>query len=247
MTKKLTGRIALVTGAARGIGEAVVRRFLQEDAQGVAALDIDAASLDALEKTTADKRLFCAPCDVADQEQVKKAVTETLRRFGRIDILINNAGIIRDAMFHKMADADWELVLKVNLGSMYNTCKHIVPLMRERSYGKIVNVSSISAFGNIGQSNYSASKAAIIGLTKTLARECGPRNITVNCIAPGYIKTDMFDSIPQPVLEGFLKNIPLQRLGSPEETANVIAFLASEDSSFITGQCLIVSGGADTA
>jgi 3-oxoacyl-[acyl-carrier protein] reductase len=246
-TKKLTGKVAFVTGAAKGIGKAVVERFLQDGAQGIAMLDLDAARL---EEACADMRksgrLLPLQCDVSDRESVKRAVEETILRFGKIDILVNNAGIVRDAMFHKMTDEAWELVLKVNLGSMYNTCKFIVPRMREQNYGRIVNVSSVSAFGNIGQSNYSASKAAAIGFTKTLAKECGPRNITANCVAPGYIKTDMFNSIPEATRQEFFRSIPLKRLGEPAETAGVIAFLSCDDSSYLTGQCLIVSGGADT-
>lgn len=246
--KKLRGKYALVTGAGKGIGKAVVQRLLQDGAAGVALLELDAVQLDATiqELNTEGAKLLGLPCDVSDRGQVAEAVAQAQEYFGRIDILVNNAGITRDAMFHKMTDEQWDAVLSVNLGSMYNLCRCVVPIMREQCYGRIVNISSTSAFGNIGQANYSASKAGAIGFTKTLARENGPKNITVNCVAPGYIMTDMLAAVPEKVLESFRQSIPMGRFGQPEELAAVVSFLSSDDSSFLSGQCLTVSGAAYT-
>lgn len=245
---KLEGRYAIVTGAGKGIGKEIVRRFLQDGAAGVAIFEYDEGLLNKTvqELDAAGTRLLGIPCDVSSREQVALAVVQAKERFGRIDILVNNAGITRDAMFHKMTDDQWDAVLRVNLDSMYSTCKNVVPIMRAQGYGRIVNIASTSAFGNVGQANYAASKAAAIGLTATLAMENGRKNITANCIAPGYINTDMLSTIPKDVLDGYLQNIPLNRLGDPRELADVAAFLASDESSFVTGQCLTVNGGAKT-
>jgi len=244
----LNGKIAVVTGAGKGIGEAIVRRFMLSDAKGIAMLEFDSELLDStiarLDPT--GERLLGIPCDVSDQNQVKQALEQVIEKFGRIDILVNNAGITRDAMFHKMTDEAWEQVLDVNLGSIYNTCKFTVPLMRAQNYGKIVNISSVSAFGNVGQGNYSASKAAVIGFTKTLARECGPKGITVNCVAPGCIMTDMFQAVPETALEAYRKSIPMGRFGTSDEVASVVKFLSCDESSFLSGQVLIVSGASNT-
>jgi 3-oxoacyl-[acyl-carrier protein] reductase len=249
----LTGRIAVVTGAGRGIGAAIVKRMLNDKVKGVAMLDYDETLLEASAKTlsakTLDpegKRVFRVVCDVSSREQVHSAVTKIIEHFGVVDILVNNAGITRDKIFHKMDPANWDLVLNINLNGPFNLCREIVPLMRERNYGRIVNISSTSAFGNAGQANYAASKAGLIGFTKTLAKEGGPKNITANCIAPGYIDTDMLQAVPPDVLKGYLAIIPMNRLGKPEEIASAVSFFASDDASFVTGQYLIVNGGAST-
>jgi len=244
----LTGKYAIVTGAGKGIGAAIAKKMLEDHVAGVALLDYDQKLV---EKTAAEldpsgKRAVAVKCDVSKADQVAEAVRTTLARFGAIDILVNNAGITRDKMFHKMETADWDAVLSINLGGPYNLCRAVVPHMRERKYGRIVNISSTSAFGNVGQANYAASKAAIIGLTKTLAREGGPKNITANCIAPGFINTDMFLAVPKEIIAEYMKGIPLGRLGEPSEIASVACFLASDDASFVSGQCLIVSGGFHT-
>lgn len=244
----LTGRYAVITGAGKGIGAAIAARFLQDGAAGVALLDYDAE----LVRATAARldpeggRTQAIDCDVSDPDQVRAAVLQVKKAFGRIDILINNAGITRDSMFHKMSQDAWDAVLNINLNGTCYLCREIVPLMREQQYGRIVNISSTSAFGNAGQANYAASKAAVIGFTKTLAREGGPKNITANCIAPGYIDTDMFQAVPETIIAEYMKGIPLKRLGQPEEVASVASFLASDDASFLSGQCLVVSGGAHT-
>ena len=243
----LTGKFAVVTGAGKGIGEAIVQRFMEDGAKGIAILEYDKALLEAtvarLDPT--GSVLLGIACDVSNKEQVQKSMETVIEKFGRIDILVNNAGITRDSMFHKMTDEQWESVLNVNLGSMYNTCRFAVPLMREQNYGKIVNISSVSAFGNIGQANYSASKAAAIGFTKTLALENAAKGITANCIAPGCIMTDMFSDVPDSVKDKFLENIPMRRFGDVKEVASIVSFLSCEDSGFMTGQVLTVSGGAN--
>ena len=245
---KLAGKFAVVTGAGKGIGEAIVKRFMEDGAKGIALLEYDKALLDAtvarLDPT--GSVLLGIACDVSSREQVQKSMETVAEKFGRIDILVNNAGITRDSMFHKMTDEQWDAVLNVNLGSMYNTCKFAVPVMREQGYGKIVNISSVSAFGNIGQANYSASKAAAIGFTKTLALENASKGVTANCIAPGCIMTDMFADVPDNVKDKFKENIPMRRFGDVKEVASVVSFLSSDDSAFMTGQVLTVSGGANT-
>lgn len=244
----LTGRYAVVTGAGKGIGAAVAERLLRDNAKGVALLDYDKGLVQktAEQLDPTGERVKAFACDVSNCEQVEQTVKAVSECFGRIDILVNNAGITRDGMFHKMERAAWDAVLNVNLNGPFYLCRAIVPLMRKQGYGRIVNISSTSAFGNVGQSNYAASKAGLIGFTKTLAREGGAKNITANCIAPGYIDTDMFQAVPPDIIEEYLKGIPMKRLGQPEEVASVVSFLASDDASFLTGQCLIVSGGAQT-
>ena len=237
----LSGKYAIVTGGGKGIGAAIVKRFIAEQAAGVAILEYD----EALARKTADEiggNVIAIKCDVSKEDQVKAAVDKVLEAFGRIDILVNNAGITRDVMFHKMTDDQWRQVMSVNLDGVYYCCKFVVPLMREQGYGKIVNLSSSSANGNAGQANYSATKAAIIGLTKTLAKELAPKNITVNAIAPAMIDTDMMRGVPPEILEKYIKGIPARRLGTVDELAAAAYFLASDDSSFVNGIVLPVNG-----
>jgi 3-oxoacyl-[acyl-carrier protein] reductase len=248
--KNLAGKYAVVTGAGRGIGASIVRKFFAEDIAGLAML-ARGGSLSLCEKMAHEldpegQRLLPVQCDVSNKAEVQAAVAKTLEKFGAIDILVNNAGITRDAMFHKMTEEQWDEVMSANLKSMFYLCHEIVPVMRKREYGKIVNISSTSALGNIGQANYAASKAAVQGFTKTLAKELGPKNITCNAIAPGYILTDMFNAVPQEILDGWKKDIPLRRFASPDEIASVACFLSSDESSFLTSQCIYVSGGTIT-
>lgn len=244
----LAGKYAVVTGAGKGIGAAIVKRMLLDNIAGIALLDYDQKSVEntAAKLDPSGERVLALFCDVSKEDQVNAAVNAIVERFGTIDILVNNAGITRDKIFHKMATADWEAVININLNGPYHLCRAVVPLMRERKYGRIVNISTTSAFGNAGQANYAASKAALIGFTKTLAREGGPKNITANCIAPGFINTDMFLAVPKEIIAEYLKGIPLGRLGEPSEIASVVSFLASDDASFVSGQCLIASGAANT-
>ena len=241
----LQGKYAIVTGGGKGIGAAIVKRFVQEGAAGVAIWDYD----EALARRTADElggNILVVKCDVSSDEQVKAAAEATLSAFGRIDILVNNAGITRDAMFHKMDGKQWDQVISINLNGLFYCCRHVVPLMREQNYGKIVNVSSSSAHGNVGQANYSATKAGIEGFTKTLARELSSRNITVNAVAPSMIDTDMLRAMPEKVLAGFLQSSPARRLGSVDEVASVVLFLSGDDSSYVNGTVLPINGGMFT-
>jgi len=241
----LNGKYAVITGGGKGLGAAIAKRFAEEQAAGIAILDYDLALA---EKTAAEigGNTIAVKCDVADETQVKESVEKVLAAFGRIDILVNNAGIIRDAMFHKMTGDQWSQVINVNLNGVYYCCKYVVPLMREQCYGKIINLSSYSANGNAGQTNYSATKAAVEGFTKSLARECARKNITVNAIAPAHIDTDMQRSIPGDLLERGIKSNPSQRLGSPAELAGVAFFLANDDSNYVNGVVIPVNGGLRT-
>lgn len=242
---KLTGKFAVVTGAGKGIGRAIAERFLEDDAQGVAILDYDfeLAQASAKELDPTGERVIAVKCNVASQEDVNAAFAIIFEKFGRVDILVNNAGITRDAMFHKMTDAQARMVLDVNFYGTFYCCQAVIPGMREREYGKIINISSTSAFGNIGQTNYAASKAAIDGFTRTLALESAKKNITVNSIAPGMIETDILKTIPQDIMQQKINNVPAKRLGQPSEIASVASFLASDDSSWVTGNCILACGG----
>lgn len=242
---KLTGRYAIVTGAAKGIGRAIAERFLEDDAAGVALFDMDAdlVAATAKELDPTGEKVLGMRCNVADQENVNQAVQAVTEKFGRVDILVNNAGITRDAMFHKMTDAQARMVLDVNFFGTFYCCQAVIAGMREREYGKIINISSVSAFGNVGQTNYSASKAAIDGFTRTLALESARKNITVNSIAPGMIETDILKTIPEDIMKAKINSVPAQRIGQPSEIASVASFLACDDSSWVTGNCILACGG----
>ena len=244
----LSGRIAVVTGAARGIGAAIAKRMLEDNVKGLAMVGAHIDTLEALARKLDPelKKIAVFQCDISKKDQVHETAVKILERFGTVDILVNNAGITRDKMFHKMDPAMWDEVITTNLNSQAYYCWEFYPVMREKNYGRIVNISSTSAFGNVGQANYAASKAGIIGFSKTLAKEGAPKNICVNCIAPGYIETDMFMAVPKEVLQQYLAAIPMARLGKPEEIASVVSFLSSDDTSFMSGQVLIVSGAAQT-
>ena len=241
----LTGRFAVVTGAGKGIGYAVAKRFLEDNAAGVALFDMDyeLVSASAKELDPSGERVMAVKCDVSDRENVNAAFGQVFDRFGKVDILVNNAGITRDAMFHKMTVEQAQKVMDVHFYGTFYCCQAVIPGMREREYGKIVNISSTSAFGNIGQANYSAAKAAIDGFTRTLALESARKNITVNSIAPGMVKTDILKTIPENIMQQKINATPAQRLGEPSEIASVASFLASDDSSWVTGNCILACGG----
>ena len=243
---RFSGKIAVVTGAAQGIGLAIAKRLWEEGAEFVALLDQNADKVREAAKALdpGNERAAGYECDVADTAGARQVFAAIEKKRGRIDILVNNAGVTRDAMFHKMTEEQWDTVMDVNLKSMFVCCKAVAEGMRARKYGKIVNIASISAFGNPGQTNYGASKGGVIGFTKCLAKELARGNCTVNCVAPGYIDTAMLQAVPEQVMEKFLEAIPMGRLGKPEELAAAAAFLCSDDSSFITGECLVVSGGS---
>lgn len=241
--KKFQNKVALVTGAAKGIGRAIAKRLLDDGVSAVVLVDYDKEQLEKTANELDEKRCLAIPCDVSDPVQVNGTVAKALKHFGKVDILVNNAGITRDRILHKMENDSWNKVLEVNLNGPYYFCRLLMPQMREQNYGRIVNVSSISAFGNPGQANYAASKAGLIGLTKTIAKEGGAKNITANCVAPGAIDTHMFQAVPQEAKEAFIASIAMKRMGKPEEVASVVAFLASDDASFVTGECILVAGG----
>ena len=245
---KLSGKYAIVTGGNRGIGAAIVKRFLEDDAAGVAIFcrRYDAAVAFAAEVDPFGERAFPVACDVSDAESVNEAVAKVLEKFGRIDILVNNAGITRDRIFHRMSLEEWNAVISTNLTSMFNTCHEVYPLMRAQEYGHIVNIASGSVWGNVGQANYAASKAGVVGFTSPLAKEGAPKNVVCNCIAPGTIETDMLKAVPPEKYAEFCAAVPMKRIGQPSEIASVASFLASDDASYVTGQCISVNGGYRT-
>jgi 3-oxoacyl-[acyl-carrier protein] reductase len=244
--RNLAGKYCIVTGAGKGIGKAIAKKFMEEEAAGVAILeyDLELAQATAKELDPTGEKVIAIRCNVADSDMVKEAVDAVVAAFGRVDVLINNAGITRDKIFHKMTDDDWYSVVNVNLNGVYNLCKYVVPLMREQASGSIVNLSSTSLMGNPGQANYAATKAALQGFTRTMAKELGRKNVRMNCIAPGYIDTDMMRAVGEEILSRMVKGIPAQRLGDPDEIATIAVFLSTDDSSWVSGQTIFASGGA---
>ena len=248
---RLDGKVAIVTGAARGIGAATAKRLAEEGAR-VTVADLDAAGAEktAAEISTGGKEAAGVPVDVADPAQVQNMVDRTLARFGRLDILVNNAGILRDNLLFKMSDDDWDRVLAVHLRGAFLCARAAQKPMVEQKSGRIISVSSTSALGNRGQVNYSAAKAGLQGLTRTLANELGQFGITANAVAPGFIDTDMTRATaarlgltPEQMRDALKDLIPLRRVGQPSEVASVIAFLASDDASYVNGQVIYVAGG----
>lgn len=244
--KNLAGKYCVVTGAGKGIGKAIAKRFLEEEAAGVAILEYDLALAEATarELDPEGKKVIAIRCDVADSQQVKQAIGKTVAAFGRIDVLVNNAGITRDRIFHKMTDDEWHAVIDVNLNGVYNACKFVVPLMRQQMSGSIVNISSTSLMGNPGQANYAATKAALQGFTRTVAKELARKNVRMNCVAPAYVDTDMMRAVGEEKLDAMISRSPAQRMSQPDEIAAVVAFLSTEDASWVTGQTIFASGGA---
>lgn len=233
---RLSGKIALITGAARGLGLAMAQSFKNEGAT-VIGIDMEEVQIPGLDMYV---------LNVTDTNAVKAFYETIISKYGRVDILVNNAGITRDAMTHKMTDEQWDLVIDVNLKGVFNLTRYFGPLMTENNQGSIINISSVvGLYGNIGQANYAATKAGVIGLTKTWAKEFARKgqNVRVNAIAPGYIMTDILKTVPEDLLQQFADLTMLKRLGQPEEIANVALFLASDESSYITGEVISVNGG----
>jgi 3-oxoacyl-[acyl-carrier protein] reductase len=243
--QRLDEKVAIITGGSRGIGKTTVEKFLKEGAR-VAIWDIDKKAGVAVADHFTAQGFDCKfyMLNTVDFEAVGKTTKQVVEDFGGIDILINNAGITRDASMKKMTPEQWQSVIDVNLTGVFNCTKHVFPFMVERGGGRILNASSIvGLYGNFGQSNYVATKAGLIGLTKTWAREFGRKGITVNAIAPGFINTEMLQTIPKETIDGIKQKIPVARLGEPEDIANAYAFLASDEASYITGTVLSVDGG----
>jgi 3-oxoacyl-[acyl-carrier protein] reductase len=241
----LDKKVAIVTGAARGIGAKIADRFSEEGARSI-VVDIDQGLAEAQAKSISDKGGEAAAyvVDVSNTEAVKDLVTEVVKRFGRVDILVNNAGITRDGLLLTMSEGDWDSVIAVNLKSVFNFTKAIARPMIKQKSGAIINISSVvGLFGNAGQFNYAASKAGVIGATKSAAKELAARNIRVNAIAPGYIQTAMTDKLDEKAKDMLLALIPAKTLGQPEDVANAALFLASDLASYITGEVLRVDGG----
>lgn len=240
------GKVAIVTGAARGIGRMIALRLAEEGAD-VAFTDLSMDdNMKSLEKELAAKGVKGKGyvSDASDFEQAHQVVDQIVEDFGKVDILVNNAGITRDTLLMRMDEQMWDLVIKVNLKSVFNFTKAVQKYMLKARTGSIINMSSVVGVnGNAGQSNYSASKAGILGFTKSVAKELGSRSVRCNAIAPGFIITDMTDKLPENVKEEWVKTIPLKRGGLPEDVANVSVFLASDLSSYMTGQTLQVCGG----
>ncbi len=241
---KLQNKVAIVTGGSAGIGKAIAEEFLKQGAI-VVICDISDQNLgDAQEELSAFGTLRTYHTDIAVKSEVEQMAADVRKEFGRIDILVNNAGVTSDAQFYKMTDEQFDRVLNVNLKGNYFMTKAVLPAMMEQQYGKIVHLASVSAFnGNFGQSNYAASKAAIMGMTRVQAKELGKYGINVNAIAPGSILTDMYNAVPEDAKQQKLKRIPLHRYGEPAEVAKLALFLASDDSSYITAQTIVIDGG----
>lgn len=236
--KRLEGKIALVTGGSAGIGAECAKRFAQEGATVIAA--------DITELKYECENVEYLRLNVTDVENCKAVVSTVRKKYGKIDILVNNAGIVRDGLIQKTTDEMWDAVIAVNLKGVFNITREIAPIMMENGYGSIITISSVvGEYGNIGQTNYAATKAGVIGMAKTWAKEFARKgaNVRSNVIAPGYVMTDILKTVPEDLLKGFAKLTMLGRLGQPEEIANAALFLASEESSYVTGHVLSVNGG----
>ncbi|MBH0200805.1 MAG: 3-oxoacyl-[acyl-carrier-protein] reductase [Nitrospira sp.] len=241
----LQGKIAIVTGAAQGIGRAIAECLAQAGAD-IAVADLDPGrsveTVASIEKL--GRKALNIKVNVADANETKAMVEQVMKAWGKVDILVNNAGITRDGLLLRMKEEDWNLVLQINLNGTFNCTKAVLQPMTKQRYGRIVNIASIvGVIGNAGQANYSASKAAVIGFTKTVGREYASRNVTVNAVAPGFIDTAMTHGLPADVKDTLLKQIPLGRLGTPGDIAAAVRFLVSEDAAYITGHVLHVNGG----
>lgn len=236
--KRLLGKVAVITGGSRGLGQAMAELFANEGAQ-VIALDLG-------ELTYSHPGVVYKELNVADAEKCKAVYDEIITEYEKIDILVNNAGITRDSLTRKMTDEQWDLVMDVNLKGVFNVTRYIGPQMAEKGSGSIINISSVvGTYGNIGQANYAATKGAVVSLGKTWAKEFAMKgaNVRVNTIAPGYTMTDILKTVPEDLLQKFASLTMLNRLGEPEEIAKAALFLASDDASYITGQCIGVDGG----
>ncbi|MCD6451151.1 MAG: 3-oxoacyl-[acyl-carrier-protein] reductase [Acidobacteria bacterium] len=239
------GKVALITGASQGIGREIALTFADQGAD-LALVDVKFPTLTEVAKEVEKKGVKALPLevDVSDYEKVKAAVEKVLSEFGKVDILVNNAGITRDNLILRMKPDEWQKVIDVNLSGAFNFTQVVIKAMVKKRYGRIINIASVvGLMGNVGQANYSASKAGLIGFTKSVAREVASRGITVNAIAPGFIDTPMTQALSPEAREKLISQIPTPRLGTPKDIANGVKFLASEEASYITGHVLNISGG----
>ena len=243
--RKLDGQIVIITGGARGIGEGICKVFCNEGAT-VALWDVlEEGQITADNISANGGNIFFQNVDVTSQESVDTAVKKIIDNHGKIDVLINNAGIIRDRSILKMTREEWDMVQSVNVDSLFVTTKAVLPHMKAANYGRIISASSINAFqGAFGQTNYTASKAAIVGFTHSLCREVGKYNITVNAVAPGFIKSEMSDSMPDEIIKAGIAQIPVGRIGTAEDMGHAYLFLASKEAGFVSGHTLHANGGA---
>ncbi|MCJ7738427.1 MAG: 3-oxoacyl-[acyl-carrier-protein] reductase [Anaerolineae bacterium] len=246
MTKPLADKVAIVSGASRGIGRAVAIELASRGA--LVAVNYNTNEAAAGEVVSAIKEAgssaVAVKADISQLDQATRLVEQTLDAFGRVDILVNNAGITRDGLLLMMSESDWDEVIRINLKSVFNCSKAVARQMMRQRYGRIINISSVSGVvGQAGQTNYSASKAGMIGFTKSLAKELGQRGITVNAVAPGFVVTDLTADLPAELMRKAIDVTPLGRMGQPEEIAYAVAFLASDEAAFITGEILTVDGG----
>lgn len=241
---KFEGRIAVITGGAKGIGESIVRKFYAEGAK-IAIIDVnaDGAQQLASKLDPSGEKAIGLGCNIVNRAEVKAVFEEIVAKFGTVDILVNNAGITRDAIFHKMTEQQWDDVIAVNGKGLFNCTQEAWLIMKAKKYGKICNMSSSNASGEAGQANYAFTKAGIIALTKSLAKEGGRHNISVNCVRPGVIDTEMMRSVPENVLEDLVDKTAFKRMGQPSEVADSVAYLCSEEASWVTGEELLVAGG----
>jgi len=241
---RLKDKKAAVTGAARGIGRAIALKLAREGADVIVAdVNLEGVQKVAEEIKNMGRKAVDLKVDVSIKEEAEKIINTAKDELGRLDILVNNAGINRDAMLHKMSDEDWEKVLAVDLTGVFFCTRAAAKLMRDQGYGRIINISSASWMGNIGQANYSAAKAGVVGFSKTAARELARKGITVNVICPGFIDTEMTRAVPDKVRAKIMEKIPMGEVGKPEDVANAVAFLASDEARYITGAIIDVGGG----
>jgi 3-oxoacyl-[acyl-carrier protein] reductase len=242
----MSAKVALVTGSSRGIGRSIALRLAADGFQVVvnyrSGAEAAAEVVGAIE--AAGGEALAIQADVTEGTAVEALVAQTLERFGRVDVLVNNAGVTRDGLLMRMKDEDWDMVIATNLRSVFLASRAVLRVMMRQRAGRIINITSISGLsGNAGQCNYAAAKAGILGFTRSLAKEAGSRGITVNAVAPGYVPTDLTSDLPQALLDEAVKVTPLGRLGSPQDVAGAVSFFASDDAAFITGQVLRVDGG----
>ena len=243
---KLEGKIALVTGASQGLGRAIALKLAANGADvAIIYVGPEEPALETKGGIEAlGRRAVCYPCDVRDEQAVEATVAQVKKDLGKVDILVNNAGVTRDGLVMMMKEADFDTVIDTNLKGTFLCMKAVSRIMMKQRYGRIVNLSSVVGLrGNAGQVNYAASKAGVVGMTKSLAKELASRGVTVNAVAPGFIETDMTAAMPQAAKDAMMPTIPMQQLGAPEDVAKAVAFLASDEAAYVTGQVLAVDGG----